>query len=139
MSETKPLTREQILKAVTHFIDEAFAAGREQMRQEILKQVAPQRERAIKAIQSAKELFDDTDLSPQKRGAQDRAEHGAIKKAVRDAIYAHPNGISRPQIVRYGRDKLDVIIKDGSLKNAIRILKAEKTIRNANRLWFPAP
>lgn len=77
--------------------------------------------------------------TPQKRGARNRAAHGAIKAAVREAIYAYPEeGVSRPGIVSYAAQRLGVTIKPGSLKQAIRILKAEGVITNANHMWFPA-
>src|SRR5262249_34035972 len=143
LSAKGPFSRDQLLRAFTVLLDAAIESGREQMRQEIYERVAPARQRqsrpATATAESAPIDFPLTNISPQKRGAQDRARHGAIKKAVEAAVKAHPEGISRPEIVRYAKDKLGVTIKAGSLKNAIRILKEDNLIHNRDRKWFPAP
>jgi hypothetical protein len=130
-----PRTREQLVHAFASLLDEAIEIGRQGMLDELLAQVDKATSGGgarAKAAVSHRQT-----VSPQKRGAQDRAAHGAIKGAVRDSIYAHPEGISRPDIVRYAQERLNVTIKEGSLKNAIRILKDEKEITNRERKWFP--
>jgi hypothetical protein len=136
------LSREQLIKAITALIDLAIESGREALIGEMLAGVSRKAPAKRVKIAPAREETKIANLelpllSPQKRGARDRAPHGEIKATVNNAIYAHPQGIKRPEIVEYARDRLGVIVKPGSLKNAIRLLKADRAITNREGKWFP--
>lgn len=76
-------------------------------------------------------------MSPQKRGAQNREAKGVVKGAIREIIYDNPRGISRGAIRLVAQVQKGLTIKDGSLKQGLRLLGKAKEIENRDRLWFP--
>lgn len=78
-------------------------------------------------------------MSPQKRGAVNRAARGAVKQVVGMLIQDSPDGISREKIrqraafVNEGR----FVLKEGSLKQALRLLRESGKIENRGRKWYP--
>lgn len=125
------ITKEQFVHELAALVDKAWESAREEMRIELLQKLSPPSQQ--------EPLFRGTVISsPQKRGAQGRAEHGSIKRAVRTTVYDHPKGIKRADMFRYAREKLGVEIKSGSMKQAIRILRLAKDIHNRDRKWFPS-
>ena len=76
-------------------------------------------------------------MSPQKRGAQNRAPKGLIKGTIRELIYSNPRGISREQIRTVAQTTKGLTIKDGSLKQGLRLLSKDGDIVNRHRMWFP--
>lgn len=78
-----------------------------------------------------------SELSPQKRGAQNREPKGVVKSAVKSIIFRHPNGVSREEIRRESVTYLGKTIKEGSLRQALRLLRLAGDINNKDRLWYP--
>lgn len=76
-------------------------------------------------------------MSPQKRGAQNRERKGVVKNAIRDIIYSRPGGTSRTGIRETALRTKGLTIKDGSLKQGLRLLAKAGEIENRDRLWFP--
>jgi hypothetical protein len=77
-------------------------------------------------------------MSPQKRGAQNREKKGVVKNAIREIIYANEkDGISRGGIRRLAYSQKGLTIKDGSLKQGLRLLSKAEEIENRNQRWFP--
>jgi hypothetical protein len=76
-------------------------------------------------------------LSPQKRGAIGREPKGVVKGAIKDVIYANPQGITRSAIVLEAKTTKNLVIKDGSLRQGLRLLKKGNDIENRNGMWFP--
>lgn len=76
-------------------------------------------------------------LSPQKRGAQNRERKGVVKNAIREIIYQNDNGTTREGIRRTAQAQKGLVIKDGSLKQGLRLLQKAGEIVNRDRLWFP--
>ena len=130
-------SRAELLADLAALIDEAMEAGADALIADLQSKAQRIRPQPRQQQAAAPPRNGGHSMSPQKRGAQTRAGHGVIKDAVRVAIYANRDGISRPRIVRYALEELGVTVKDGSLKNAIRILKADGDIRNAKGEWFP--
>jgi hypothetical protein len=75
--------------------------------------------------------------SPQKRGAQNREKKGVVKGVIRDIIYAHPEGVTRSKIRVVASVEKKLAIKEGSLKQGIRLLHKAKEIENRDGKWFP--
>ena len=126
-----PITKEQFAQTLATLVERAWESAREEMRVELLQKLSPPNQQTP--------IFRGTVTpSPQKRGAQGRAEHGSIKKAVRRTVYDHPKGIKRADMFRYAREKLGVEVKSGSMKQAIRILRLAKDIHNRDGKWFPS-
>ena len=76
-------------------------------------------------------------MSPQKRGAQNREKKGVVKGTIRTIIDNSPEGISRGKIREVAQTLFGLTIKDGSLKQGLRLLKADRKIENRDQLWFP--
>jgi hypothetical protein len=76
-------------------------------------------------------------LSPQKRGAQNRERKGVVKTAIREIIYSNPHGITRAGIRLAAHAMRGLTIKEGSLKQGLRLLSNAKEIENRDHLWFP--
>jgi hypothetical protein len=76
-------------------------------------------------------------MSPQKRGAQNRERKGVVKNAIREVIYQNDNGTSREGIRKAAQAQKGLVIKDGSLKQGLRLLQKAGEIENRNHLWFP--
>jgi hypothetical protein len=133
-----PRSKEELLATLSKIVDEAIALGRSETMSMLGRMIEDANQFPGNTITIDAGKHSATFVSPQKRGARQRARHGAIKAAVEETINHHPNGIGRADIVKYARDHLGIIIKEGSLKNAIRILKSERTIYNKDAKWFPA-
>ncbi len=75
--------------------------------------------------------------SPQKRGAANRLGRGRVKAAVHTIIQAEHDrgGATREEIRRKAPAFLGVPIKEGSLKQALRLLRKEKKIETRNSRW----
>jgi len=76
-------------------------------------------------------------MSPQKRGAQNREKKGVVKNTIREIIYQNDGGTSREGIRRMAQAHKGLVIKEGSLKQALRLLQMAGEIENRDRLWFP--
>lgn len=77
-------------------------------------------------------------MSPQKRGAQNRVAKGRVKIAVWNCISRYPDeGLSRDEIRHHAAGLLGEPIKEGSLKQAIRLLKKDRKIETRNSRWWP--
>lgn len=76
-------------------------------------------------------------MSPQKRGAANRAPKGVVKEAIRAAVYSNPRGVSRDGVRKYASVALGVPVKEGSLKQGLRLLSLAKEVENRDRLWYP--
>lgn len=76
-------------------------------------------------------------MSPQKRGAQNREAKGVVKNAIKKVIDASPNGLSRAQIRQNAEAVFHLKIKDGSLRQGLRLLKHANLIENRDHKWFP--
>ena len=79
----------------------------------------------------------DERMSPQKRGALDRLAPGVVKTAVHKVIRINPEGITRDGIRKLASDIIGQQIKEGSLKQSLRLLTKAGEIENRDRLWFP--
>jgi hypothetical protein len=78
------------------------------------------------------------EMSPQKRGAQNRAPKGLIKGTIKDLIYnAGPEGITAAQIRDVAKIHKGVTIKDGSMKQGLRLLQRANAIERKGTLYFP--
>ena len=76
-------------------------------------------------------------MSPQKRGAQNRAPKGRIKGAVAEVIARVPDaGITRAELRDEASKILGAPIKEGSLKQALRLLKDDGKIENRDLRWY---
>jgi hypothetical protein len=76
-------------------------------------------------------------MSPQKRGAQNRERKGVVKSAIREIIYNNPHGITRAGIRLAAHATRGLTIKDGSLRQGLRLLSKAKEIENRDHMWFP--
>ena len=77
-------------------------------------------------------------MSPQKRGAQNRAPKGRIKGTVAEVIAKVPDaGITRSELRDEASRLLGAPIKEGSLKQALRLLREDGDIENRDQRWFP--
>lgn len=77
-------------------------------------------------------------MSPQKRGAQNRAPKGRIKGTVGHVIIrAAGFGITRSDLRDEASKLLGEPIKEGSLKQALRLLREDGVIENRDLRWYP--
>lgn len=78
-------------------------------------------------------------MSPQKRGAQNRAPKGRIKGTVAEVIERVPDtGVTRSELRDEASKLLGKPIKEGSLKQALRLLREDGKIENRDQRWYPA-
>ena len=78
-----------------------------------------------------------TAMSPQKRGAQNRERKGVVKNAIREIIYQNDNGSTREWIRKVALAQKGLAIKEGSLKQGLRLLSKAGEIENRDQKWFP--
>jgi hypothetical protein len=77
-------------------------------------------------------------MSPQKRGAQNRAPKGRIKGTVAEVLAKVPDaGITRSELRDEASRLLGEPIKEGSLKQALRLLREGGDIENRDLRWYP--
>jgi hypothetical protein len=76
-------------------------------------------------------------MSPQKRGAQNREKKGVVKNTISAIIHNSPQGVSRAQIREMAQNAFGLSIKDGSLKQGLRLLSKAGEIENRDQRWFP--
>jgi len=78
------------------------------------------------------------EMSPQKRGAQNRAPKGLIKGTIKDVIFnAGPEGITAAQIRDVAQISKGVTIKEGSMKQGLRLLQQNEAIERKGTSYFP--
>jgi hypothetical protein len=136
-----------VVHAVTTAINAAYDAGGAETAKKVSAAIgrslqpspAPRQFHLQSAAHAAyaSALATPTFASPQKRGAQNRVAPGVVKKAVHRVIKSNPEGISRDGVRKLASDIMGQQIKEGSLKQSLRLLTKSSDIENRDRLWFP--
>ncbi|WP_298329475.1 hypothetical protein, partial [Asticcacaulis sp.] len=80
----------------------------------------------------------DIAAAPARARVARRAAPGSVKDAVREAISAHPDGISQQDIDSFVRAEQGITLKPSSRRMAIIKLHSEGVITERGNLWFPA-
>lgn len=104
----------------------------------VAAQLAQPRRHPMSATEAVAQKVFDLAMSPQKRGAQNREKKGVVKNAIRAIIFGHPDGITRGRIRAVAAVEFKLTIKDGSLRQGLRLLKNAEEITNRDGRWFPA-
>jgi hypothetical protein len=129
-----------IAKAVVPILHETWDRAEKETRQRIAEAVVQGSMKMGASVRPADQLDLDivAKMSPQKRGAMNRVAKGRVKTAVWTVISNwRDEGVSREGIRQRAGALLGEPIKEGSLKQAIRLLKKDRKIETRNSRWYP--